>query len=151
MANCSALGLQVTIYATDYVTFANCFEIEEIQRLYFIILYIYICIYIYANRHQAGTTPRYHVYSISPPPAKGINPVVPLAQGFHNCISPWKEFHVAALTRCTAIDQQLTNIIRQYRQYPSDNLGFTGYQPYRPPTEPYERACGNLLRDGWRG
>ena len=35
--------------------------------------------------------------------------------------------------------------------YPSDNLGFTGYQPYRPPTEPYERACGNLLKDGWRG
>ena len=97
-----------------------------------------------ANRHQAGTTPRYHVYSISQPAAKGIESYAPFGSRPHNCISPSKEIHVAALTRCTVITLQLTNIIRQYRQYPSDNLGFTGYQPYRPPTEPYERATASF-------
>ena len=49
-------------------------------------------------------------------------------------------------------DHNNTRIIWEHQgPYPIDNLGFTGYQPYRPPTEPYERACGNLLKDGWRG
>ena len=49
-------------------------------------------------------------------------------------------------------DHNNTHIIWEHQgPYPIDNLGFTGYQPYRPPTEPYERACGNLLKDGWRG
>ena len=81
---------------------------------------------------------------------RGSNPM-PLWLKTPNCRSPIKRDACRIVDHCTAVNYFHKNIIQGNRQYPTDNLGFTGYQPYRPPTEPYERACGNLLKDGWRG
>ena len=87
-----------------------------------------------------------YIASVNQQP-RGSNPM-PLWLKDPNCIRPSKRDSCRCADFCTTIDHFNKHIIQGNRQYPSDNLGFTGYQPYRPPTEPYERACGNLLKDG---
>ena len=71
------------IYLSIYLPMCIYLSIDRSIDLSNLFIYLSIqSIYlsIYANRHQAGTTPRSHVINISPPAAKGIESNAPLAQ-----------------------------------------------------------------------